>query len=59
MGPIDALKLALAKEIETAQLYEKYSTEFPVAKDIFVFLLNEEQKHKVLIEKKITELTRS
>jgi len=58
MGPVEALKLALTKEIETAQLYEKYAAEFPVAKEIFTFLLTEEQKHKKLIENKIAELTK-
>lgn len=58
MGPVDALKLALSKEEEAMQLYEKLSVEQSVAKDIFNFLVNEEQKHKKLIEQKIAELTR-
>ncbi len=57
MGPIDALRLALSKEVEAIELYEKYSTEYPVAKEIFLFLSEEEQKHKQLIEKKIYELS--
>lgn len=58
MGPIEALQLALTKEIETKELYDKFSVDYPVAKDIFVFLSGEEQKHKKLIEKKIYELTK-
>jgi len=58
MGPIEALKLALTKEIEAAELYQKFSSDYPVAKDIFLFLMNEEEKHKKLIEKKIQELSK-
>lgn len=57
MGPIDGLKLALEKEIEAAQLYLKMSQDYPLAKDIFFFLMGEEQKHQQLIEKKIFELS--
>ena len=56
MGPIEALELALSKEKEAMDIYEKFYNEFPTAKDIFLFLLNEEQKHGQLIEKKIVEL---
>jgi len=56
MGPIEALKLALSKEAEAIELYERFSREFPVAKDTFMFLMGEEEKHKQLIEKKIVEL---
>jgi len=58
MGPVEALKLALIKEVETARMYEKFSGEYPTAKEIFIFLAGEEQKHKNLIEKKIYELTK-
>lgn len=58
MGPIEALKLALSKEIEAIELYQRSSAEYPVAKDTFLFLLGEEQKHRQLIEKKIHELSR-
>jgi rubrerythrin len=58
MGPIEALKLALSKEIEAARMYEKFSGEYPVAKDIFSFLVGEEQKHKKLIEKRIAKLSK-
>ena len=57
MGPVEALKVALGKEIEALELYQKFSNEFPAAKDIFLFLIGEESKHKVMIEKKIVELT--
>ena len=56
--PVEALKLALAKEEEAIVLYNKLAIENPAAKDIFEFLSNEEHKHKKLIEKRILELTR-
>jgi rubrerythrin len=58
MGPVEALKLALTKEVDAVELYAKLSIEAPVARDIFLFLVGEEQKHKLLIEKKILELTK-
>lgn len=57
MGPIEALKMALAKEVETKLLYEKLAVQHPVAKTIFLVLSGEEQKHAKLIEDKINELT--
>ncbi len=56
MTPVEALKLALSKEIEAVELYQKFSNEHKVASDVFTFLVNEEQKHKQLLEKKIQEL---
>jgi rubrerythrin len=58
MGPVEALNLALSKEKESIELYSKFSIEHPAVKDTFLFLINEEQKHKQLIEKVIVELTR-
>ncbi len=58
MGPVDALKLAKSKETEAAQMYEKFAQKFPVAKEIFSFLMTEEEKHKKLIEDKIIEITK-
>jgi rubrerythrin len=56
MGPVEGLELALSKEKEAIAMYQKFYIEFPAAKEIFLFLSNEEQKHKSLIEKKIVEL---
>ena len=58
MGPIEALKIAMMKEIEAIEVYQKFAQEYTVAKDIFLFLVGEEEKHKLLIEKKIFELTK-
>jgi rubrerythrin len=58
MGPVDALKLALNKEQGSIELYNKLNLEHPALKELFLFLVNEEEKHKQLIEKKIQEVTR-
>lgn len=58
MGPIEGLKLALAKEVEAAQLYLKMSKDYPVAEDVFLFLMGEEEKHMQVIEKKISALSK-
>lgn len=58
MSPVEALQLAVTKEVEARELYEQISLEHPSLKDVFEFLVNEEMKHKVLLEKKIQELTR-
>lgn len=58
MGPVEALKMALGEEVKAIKLYENFSLEHKELKDTFVFLVNEEQKHKLLLEKRIAELTR-
>lgn len=56
MGPVEALELALKKEEDSISAYQKFSIEFPTAKETFLFLLNEEEKHKKMIQEKIVEL---
>ena len=56
MIEFEALKLALSKEQEAVVAYKKLLAEHPVLKDLFYFLLNEEEKHVAMIEKKIAEL---
>ena len=58
MGPVEALKLALGKEVEAMEMYTKFAPEYTAARDTFEFLIGEETKHKLLIEKKILELTK-
>jgi rubrerythrin len=58
MGPIEALRFALDREIQSIKLYRRFSQDYPAAKDMFLFLLGQEEKHKNLIEKKIHELTK-
>lgn len=58
MTPVEALEMALSKEGETLALYQKFAYEHPAVKEMFLFLAGEESKHKLLIEKKIVEITR-
>ena len=59
MTPVEALKLALAKEQNSIDLYERLSEQHKAVKELLLFLLTEEQKHKKLIQEKIVELTRN
>lgn len=58
MIPLEALKLALSKEEAAITLYSRLATNHPEIKDLLFTLLNEEEKHKKLIEAKIVELTK-
>jgi len=58
MGPIEALKLALSKEIEAIELYRRLSRDYPVARETFLYLSGEEEKHKRVLEEKIYELSK-
>jgi rubrerythrin len=58
MTPVEALRLALSKEMEAMQLYQELSLANPAVKDTFLFLINEEAKHKKLIEERLFELRR-
>ncbi len=56
MIAIEALELALSKEQNAVATYKKLLAEHPGLKDLLYFLLNEEEKHVAMIEKKIAEL---
>lgn len=58
MTPVEALELALAKEKSAIELYRKLAQEHPAIRDLLLLLLNEEEKHKILIAKKIVEVTK-
>ncbi|MCQ9207706.1 MAG: hypothetical protein NG740_07495 [Omnitrophica bacterium] len=58
MTPNEALQIALSKEKGSIEMYRKLAVKHPVIKDLFYSLLNEEEKHKKMIEKKIVEMTR-
>jgi rubrerythrin len=58
MTPVEALKLALSKEEDSIKLYNDLAIKHPALKDLLLTLVNEEEKHKILIEKKISEITR-
>lgn len=57
MTEIEVLKLALSKEEAAAKAYQEMLAAHPVLKDLLSFLVTEEQKHKLLIQKKIAELS--
>jgi len=56
MTPIEALKLALSKEESAIEMYGKLAEEHPAIKELLLALLNEEEKHKRLINQRISEL---
>lgn len=56
MVEMEALELALSKEKEAVEAYKKLSVEQPALRDLFYFLMNEEEKHVVMIEKRISGL---
>lgn len=56
MNPVEALELALSKEEAAISLYKKLALEHSVIKELLEGLLNEEEKHKQIIERKISEL---
>ena len=58
MTSAEVLELALSKEKEAIKFYQKLLAEHPGLKDILYYLSNEEQKHKILLEKKIYKLSR-
>ena len=58
MIELEALQLALSKEKSAVEAYKGLLAEQPALKDLFYFLLTEEQKHVAMIEKKIAELYR-
>ncbi|HTY45793.1 MAG TPA: ferritin family protein [Patescibacteria group bacterium] len=57
MNPVEALEMALHKEESSIQMYENLSRQHPAIKELLLFLLVEEQKHKQLIAKKISEIS--
>ncbi len=57
LGPVEALELAMKKEIEAERLYQKLAADYPAAREILSFLANEEQKHQKLIREAVTRLT--
>jgi rubrerythrin len=58
MTPTEALKIALEKEEASIKLYTDLPKQHSSLKDLYLFLINEEYKHKRLIKDKISEITR-
>lgn len=51
-----ALNIALEKEEEAAEHYKHLAVKYPAMRELFEFLMVEEQKHAKIIKKKIAEL---
>ncbi len=58
MSPVEALQLALTKEQNSIDLYQRLSLRHKELSDLLSMLIIEEEKHKKLIEEKMRELTR-
>lgn len=58
MTPVEVLELALTKEQNAIDFYDRLSREHLAIKELLLSLLNEEQKHKKMIQDKIREFTR-
>ncbi|MBU0503615.1 MAG: hypothetical protein ABH882_05295 [Candidatus Omnitrophota bacterium] len=58
MIPIEALRIALTEEAKAIALYRKLSLEHNSIREVFDFLITEEEKHQQLLENKIIELTK-
>ena len=58
MTPVEALKIALKKEESSIELYREMSIKHPAIKELLLSLLDEEFKHKKMIEEKIVQLTK-
>ena len=58
MAPTEALKLALEREEASIKLYQELIKEHPTLQEALTSLLNEEFKHKKLIENEIFKATR-
>jgi len=56
MIDIEVLQLALSKEEDAIKTYKSMLIEHPSLKELLSLLITEEQKHRLLIQKKISEL---
>ena len=58
MSPTEALQLALSKEEGSIELYKRLANEHAEIRELLSSLVIEEEKHKKLIKKRITEITK-
>jgi rubrerythrin len=58
MTAVEALELAMTKEQNAIDLYERMAEKYPEIRELLLSLVIEEQKHKKLIQDKIVEITR-
>ncbi len=57
MIDIEVLRIALTKETDAISMYQEMLSQHPNLTELLSLLVTEEQKHKIMIEKKIAELT--
>ncbi len=57
MIDVEVLRIALEKEKGAIEMYEQMLSQHPNLTELLSLLVTEEQKHKIMIEKKIAELT--
>ena len=58
MTAVEALQLALTKEQNAIDLYDRMAGKYPEIREMLQSLIIEEQKHKKMIQEKIQEITR-
>jgi len=58
MTSVEALRIAATKEKTAVQFYSNMVSRYPEIKELLLFLMNEEEKHCQLIEKKIADIMR-
>ncbi len=59
MTSVEALKIALEIENNGIKLYTEMESKLPEISELLLFLINQEEKHKKLIEEKIAAITSS
>jgi len=57
MGPVEALNIVLKKEEASIKLYQRMYLRYPELKELVSFLINQEEKHKKMVEKAISKIT--
>ncbi len=56
MVPMEALQMALEKEIDAAEFYKKMAIQHSEIRDLFAELASVEQKHRKMIEAEMVKL---
>ena len=59
MTSVEALKIALEIENNGIKLYTEMESKLPEISELLLFLINQEEKHKKMIEEKIAAITSS
>ncbi len=57
MTPVEVLRIAITKETDAVEFYRAMSMQYPEIRELLLFLMNEEEKHRQVIEKRMSEIT--